>query len=123
MNNKRTPSDKGAHQNRQENNSTIRSLKLTKEECIAIKKRIPESSMQFRRMTDYLANHPDTLTTKLCIACASVNLSDVARKHNHLIRPAGFYVDCYRPPYPVYNRFGGISNQFLWGLYRIGGDK
>lgn len=116
---KRTPSDKDAHQNRQPYNSTTYSVKLTHEEYTEIEKVIPDSSKQFRRMVRYLSNHPDSKTTQVCIACASVNLSDVARKHNHLIQPQGYYVDCYKPPFRIDNRFGERSNQYLWGLYRI----
>lgn len=118
---KHTPLAQGAHQNTQADYTIPKSEKLTHEEYTALEKLIPDSSKQFRRMVKHLAFNPDTETTQLCIACASVNLSDVARKHNDLIIPAGFYVSCNKPPYRINNRFGERSNQYLWGLYRIGG--
>ena len=121
--NKRTPLAQGARQNTQAHYTIPKSEKLTLEEYTELEKLIPDSSKQFARMVKHLAFNPDTLTTQLCIACASVNLSDVARKHNDLIIPAGFYVSCYKPPYRIDNRFGERSNQYLWGLYRIGGAK
>ncbi len=114
------PATESAHQNRPQYYSIAKSVKLTPDEYTAIEKLIPESSHQFRRMVKHVAFNPDTQTTQLCIACASVNLSDVARKHNDLIEPAGFYVSCYKPPYRINNRFGERSNQYLWGLYRTG---
>ena len=117
------PATESAHQNTLQYYSIAKSVKLTPSEYTDIEKLIPESSNQFRRMVKHLASNPDTRTTQLCIACASVNLSDVARKHNDLIESAGFYVSCYKPPYRINNRFGEPSNQYLWGLYCIGGDK
>jgi len=121
--NKRTPSVKGAHQNTPQYYSIAKSVKLTHDEYTALENLIPDSSKQFRRMVKHLAFNPDTKTTQLCIACASVNLSDVAKKHNHLISPKGFYVGCYQPLYRIDNHFGERSNQYLWGLYRIGDAK
>lgn len=121
---KRTPpTTSDAHQNSEFNHSSYRAVKLSPDEYTALEKHIPESSKQFKRMVKHIAFNPDTITTQLCVACASVNLSDVARKHNHLIEPAGFRVDCYKPPYRVNNRFGERSNQYLWGLYPLGGDE
>lgn len=121
---KRTPTaTDDARQRDQINHSSYRAIKLSPDEYTELEKLIPDSSKQFKRMVKHVAFHPDTVTTQLCIACASVNLSDVARKHNHLIEPAGFRVDCYKPPYRIDNRFGERSNQYLWGLYTIGGDK
>ena len=112
------PTTESAHQNRQSNLNIYLPVKLTNEEYSEIEKLIPESSKQFRRLVKYVAFNPDTITTQLCIACASVNLSDVARKHNHLISPKGLYVDCRKPSFRIDNRFGERSNQYLWGLYR-----
>jgi len=117
------PTTESALKNTSPHYSIAKSVKLTHEEYTAIEKLVPESSHQFRHMIKHLAFNPDTITTHLCVACASVNLSDVARKYNHLIEPAGFYVDCYKPPYRINNRFGHRSNQYLWGLYRTGGTK
>ncbi len=97
----------------------IQSVKLTSIEYTEIEKLIPASSKQFKRMVKHLAEHPSSLTTKVCVACASVNLSDLARKHNHLIKPAGYFVGCCKPLFRVNNRFGESSNQYLWGLYRM----
>jgi len=115
------PTTESALNNTSPHYSIPKSVKLKPDEYTALEKLIPESSKQFRRMVKHLAVNPDTKTTQLCIACASVNLSDVARKHNDLIVDAGFYVGCYKPPYRINNRFGERSNQYLWGLYRIGG--
>ena len=119
---KRTPpTTSDAPQNSQTDSSTNEAVKLTPDEYTAIEKLIPEGSKQFRRMFKHLAFHPGTLTAELCIACASVNLSDLARKKNSLILPSGLYVDCYKPRYRIDNRFGEASSQHLWGLYRVGG--
>ena len=117
------PATGSTHQNRQSNHNIYKPVKLTNEEYTEIEKLIPESSKQFSRMVKHLAFNPDSETTQVCIACASVNLSDVARKHNYLIEAKGLIVDCRKPPYIIKNRFGERSNQFLWGLYRIGVSK
>lgn len=125
MNDKRmrAPSTESAPQNIQLNNSIYQSVKLTSIEYTEIEKLIPASSKQFKRMVKHLAEHPNSLTTKVCVACASVNLSDLARKHNHLIKTAGLFVGCCKPPFRTNNRFGEPSNEHLWGLYRIEGTE
>ncbi len=118
-NKRASPSTDNALSNIDFNQVNNTAIQLTLAEYTELEKLIPESSKQFKRMVKHLAFNRDSITTQLCIACASVNLSDVARKHNHLIESAGYRVDCYKPPYRIDNRFGERSNQYLWSLYEL----
>ncbi len=80
------------------------------------------TSKQGRRTVFYLGHNPDSKTGDV-IHYAGVNISHVSRKCNKFLRPQGYEIRCRKPPKPILNRFGDVSEQHLWGIYKIGGDK
>ena len=124
---KRAPSDKGTHRNKPANNSTRKSptyrnstnekpLKPDDSMTAYLMGLLPNENTQYASFLKILCTKPDALTGK-CNPFAGVNLSSVASLLNKYIAGSGYVVDCRQPEKRKKNRFGNLSNEFLWGIY------
>ncbi|MCT2531551.1 hypothetical protein N2382_11860 [SAR92 clade bacterium H921] len=97
----------------------MQSISLTDEAKAALFRSVPHQLSQARRLIEHLAQYPDSVTSDVAKKCAIGNISDVARKVNPTLFEHGLFISCRRPVMPIKNRFGEMSNMFLWGIYRL----
>lgn len=113
----RTPSDKGAHQNRQPDHSR-KPVIISKELLGSMVNALPDRAKQGRRTIHKLGVHPDSRTGRVN-PFAGVNISDIRQRYNRFIRPFGYEIKCRKPDKPILDADGDISGQMLWGLYEL----
>lgn len=114
---KRTPSDKGAHQNKKLNH-TRKPVTITNELLGSMVNALPERAKQGRRTIHKLGVHPDSRTGRVN-PFAGVNISDIRQRYNMFIRPFGYEIKCRSPDKPILDSDGDVSGQKLWGLYEL----
>ena len=132
--NKFTPSDKGANQNKlpvnintpsrgtykhlRRNKESDRPITLTDEQTRLLISCFSDRARQARRLIKALSKTPDSPTGHLNKK-GGVNLSCLADQQiNEKIVMHGFCVDCREPPTPIINGYGEKSGQELWGIYK-----
>jgi hypothetical protein len=76
-------------------------------------------SNQQRRLIDYVAANPHSLTVAVNRATAIGNISHVASKVNEKLMPLGYLTACVRPVESISNRFGESSQMYEWSLFKL----
>jgi hypothetical protein len=96
-------------------------MKHIKLRCIEIKTLVNNVSLsnQQRRLLDYVANNPKSLTLAVNRAIAIGNCSAMAKRVNKKLLPLGYVIACFRPINSISNRFGERSSMFEWSLFRF----
>jgi|TARA_E500000331_G_scaffold82884_1_gene78638 hypothetical protein len=95
-------------------------ISLSESEVTALLKKCNLSNGKgTERLVRFLAKHPESITSSVNQQCAIGNISDIASCVNKKLYHHGFYITCQRPPVPVLNRFGEISNMFRWSLVEV----
>lgn len=97
----------------------MRSIYLNDETRATLLRSVPNDFSQARRLIEHLAEYPDSVTSDVAKTCAIGNISDVARKVNPILFKHNLFISCKRPVMPIRNRFGELSNMFLWGIYKL----
>ena len=97
----------------------MRSIHLSDQDRDSLLRSVPHHFSQARRLIEHLAEYPDSVTSYVAKTCAIGNISDVARKVNPTLFEHNLFISCKRPAIPIRNRFGELSNMFLWGIYRL----
>jgi hypothetical protein len=96
-------------------------MKHIKLRCIEIKTLVNNVSLsnQQRRLLDYVANNPKSLTLAVNRAIAIGNCSAMAKRVNKKLLPLGYVIACFRPINSISNRFGEPSQMYEWSLFKL----
>jgi hypothetical protein len=96
-------------------------MKRIKLRCIEIKTLANNVilSNQQRRLLDYVANNPKSLTLAVNRATAIGNISEVASRLNEKLIGHGYVMVCFTPDDPISNRFGEPSRMAEWSLFTL----
>ena len=90
--------------------SIKRSIALAKKET---------GSQQARRLVDYLADHPNTLTGEICKATSIGNLSAAANRIRPALQKRGLTIVSELPNKRIYNKFGEPSMSHRWRIQSL----
>jgi hypothetical protein len=76
-------------------------------------------SNQQRRLIDYVAANPHSLTVAVNRATAIGNISQVASKVNEKLMTLGYVMACVKPVESISNRFGEPCEIYEWSMFKL----
>lgn len=115
---KRMPSAKGIHQNKQLND-TRKPVRIPNKLLGKMVNSLPKTAKQGRNTIHKLGVHPDSKTGDVN-PYAGVNISAIRQRYNSFIKPFGYEMRCRESDKPILDADGDASGQKLWGLYILG---